>query len=67
MDRMFYLIESCGFVRTLIPLTDDSADSNLYIGTTKNLVMEGYIGEKFSTVIQVRHEQWPNQFSNHKT
>ena len=51
---LLVVIESCGFVRTLIPISDDSADSSsLYIGTTKNFIMEGWISERFTIVLQV--------------
>jgi len=47
------LPETAGFVRTLAPTSLSDSDALLYIGTTKNNVLEGSLGEKFRSLIQV--------------
>lgn len=51
--RLFTL-ESLGFVRTLAPVNDDHTDTGLYIGTTKNFVLDGAMHDKFRALIQVK-------------
>ena len=52
-DNQLLISESFGFVRTLTPLSDDSLESSLYVGTTKNCILEGSLNEKFRSVVQV--------------
>jgi len=47
------LLEQYGFVRTLIPAKEDLVNSGLYVGTTKNCLLDGNWNEKFRVVIVV--------------
>lgn len=40
-------------MRTLAPVKDESDYTGLYIGTTKNLVLEGTMADKFKPLIHV--------------
>ncbi|XP_064611333.1 77 kDa echinoderm microtubule-associated protein-like isoform X2 [Liolophura sinensis] len=46
------LPDSAGYIRTLVPVSESDADGALYIGTTKNFVLEGSLQHKFKFVIQ---------------
>lgn len=53
---MVQLPDSAGYIRTLVPVSESDADGSLYIGTTKNFVLEGSLQHKFKFVIQVGTE-----------
>ena len=45
--------EGAGYIRTLVPQNFGGADGVLYIGTTNNIIYEGSMQDKFTTVVQV--------------
>ncbi|KAF6019071.1 hypothetical protein EB796_022626 [Bugula neritina] len=51
------LPEQYGFVRTLIPAKEDLVNSGLYVGTTKNCLLDGNWNEKFRVVIVGHSEE----------
>lgn len=50
---MYYVAESLGFVRTLMPIKDEVESSDIYVGTTKNFILEGSMYDKIKPLIQV--------------
>ncbi|XP_013411002.1 echinoderm microtubule-associated protein-like 2 isoform X2 [Lingula anatina] len=49
--------ESAGYVRTLVPQSLLTADDTLFVGTTKNIVLEGSLQHKFRAVVQGHVEE----------
>ncbi|XP_074654603.1 77 kDa echinoderm microtubule-associated protein-like isoform X2 [Tubulanus polymorphus] len=49
--------DSYGYPRTIVGANYEGTDGLLYIGTTRNCVLEGSLQEKFNTVIQGHYDE----------
>lgn len=56
MVKIFQLPESAGGVRSIYPQRPGRNDGNLYVGTTRNNIMEGSLQRRFNQVRMMNHE-----------
>lgn len=51
------LPESAGGIRSMCPQKLDATDNNIYVGTSKNVIVEGSVNRRFKIVVQGHHKE----------